>query len=303
MRRIRTDVTAACLGLLLVSWAAPSHAQTAAERAAARAHFDRGLSLARAKAYAAALDEFRAAYAAVPHFSVLYNIGQAALALGRDSEARDALRRYLDVGAADVDPSRRAEVEALLARLEPPPSDLVPTQTPEPQSDVGSTLNAPPAEPASSSSAAPLPSAPPPTSPPASHAAPEPFTLAPSRAPSFSSDRGGSTTRARTTAYVLSGAAAVLGGVALGHYLWNRSRYERWQSDYGAYQAHPNEDLRRSTNELGQSISRASIVSVALCVGASLTLGTGVVLFVASRPSAEQGARLPDSVIGLRGSF
>jgi tetratricopeptide (TPR) repeat protein len=83
-------------------------------RAQARAHFDQGVALARRRAYAEALTEFQRAYEIAPHFSVLYNIGQALIALGRPTEAVGALDRYIEGAGSALDPQRRAEVNAAI---------------------------------------------------------------------------------------------------------------------------------------------------------------------------------------------
>jgi len=85
---------------------------------AARAHYEHGVQLANKGEYKAALEEFNAAYAASPHFAVLYNIGQAEVALGRPRRAIDALSKYLRDGKDDVPPPRRQQVQAQIAQLE-----------------------------------------------------------------------------------------------------------------------------------------------------------------------------------------
>jgi len=85
---------------------------------AARAHYEHGVELANKGNYKAALDEFNAAYAASPHFAVLYNIGQAEVALGRPRRAIDALSKYLRDGKDDVPAPRRQQVQAQIAQLE-----------------------------------------------------------------------------------------------------------------------------------------------------------------------------------------
>lgn len=85
---------------------------------AARAHYEHGVGLANKGEYKAALEEFNAAYAASPHFAVLYNIGQAEVALGRPRRAIDALSKYLRDGKDDVPPPRRQQVQAQIAQLE-----------------------------------------------------------------------------------------------------------------------------------------------------------------------------------------
>ena len=71
-------------------------ADEGSERAVARQHFASGVALAKRRQFAEALSEFQRAYAAVPHFSVLYNIGQAQIALGQSGDAVATLQRYLD---------------------------------------------------------------------------------------------------------------------------------------------------------------------------------------------------------------
>lgn len=94
----------------------PLHAQTAQpdSNAEARRHFQAGLQQAQEGNFVAALREFEEAYAAQPHFSVLYNIGQAHSTLGRPVEAIAAFERYLGDGATQVSASRAQEVRALV---------------------------------------------------------------------------------------------------------------------------------------------------------------------------------------------
>jgi hypothetical protein len=299
MKRTRTEqLRAVGVSLLLVvlSCALPSAAQTPSERATARSHFDRGLALAKASDYEAALREFERAYAVVPHYSVLYNIAQAQLALGRTAEAGQSFRRYLDEGGSGVEPSRRAEVEAQLAAIEPSSRPAEPVQQPVPAAPAQSA----PAEPPS----------PPPFVPVASASGEKPVVVAPPALGASgrveTQDRPPESGRSirRTMAYVLGGASIALTASALGHYAWNRGRYEDWQSQRRAYDFRPTEYRRTATNDLARSISRASVVTVALWVGASATLGTSVVLFVSSRsaPSARH-AEPNGAVVGLRGRF
>lgn len=97
--------------------AAPLPASGDGERKAAREHFARGVSLAKKRDYGPALAEFRLAYAASPHFSVLYNIGQALTLLERPSEAISTLEGYLEQGGDRITPARRREVHETLERL------------------------------------------------------------------------------------------------------------------------------------------------------------------------------------------
>lgn len=296
MRRTRTERDARWVWPLVAAallFSAPSRAQTQAERQEAHAHFDRGVALAKAKDYERALHEFEQAYALVPHPSVLYNIAQAQVALGRNAEASESFRRYLDDAGSDVSSSRRAEISTLLTQLaadsrgNEPVTPPAPTTQPAPAS----------VDEAPAAAAVPLPAPPRPELPRAVARIQRSDRLATTVAEHHQSG-------ARTLAYWIGGGSVILGGAAFGHYLWNRSRYEDWQDQQQAYQRFPSEERRRAANELAQSISHASVVTVALCVGASLALGSSVVLFVSSRPEpAGPRAAMPDGVVGLRGSF
>jgi hypothetical protein len=81
----------------------------------ASAHFERGVALAREGKLEAAVLEFEGAYRAHPHYSVLFNLGQARAAMGQSVEAVDAFRRYLDEGGTAIDRARRAHVLELVA--------------------------------------------------------------------------------------------------------------------------------------------------------------------------------------------
>ncbi len=110
-----TAATALCAALLAVVAARPGRADD--PRSDARAHYARGLELAGQHGYEGALREFNEAYAISPQFAVLYNIGQAHVALGHTALAIDALTRYLRDGGDRVSPERRAQVERQLAWL------------------------------------------------------------------------------------------------------------------------------------------------------------------------------------------
>jgi len=86
-------------------------------RDAAGAHYMHGIELAGNRAYEAALQEFNAAYAISPHFSVLYNIGQAQMELDHPSQAIEVCARYLSDGKDRIAAARRQRVEQLMASL------------------------------------------------------------------------------------------------------------------------------------------------------------------------------------------
>ena len=117
MRRIRIERRRVGLSLafIMALTSARASAEPAEARAEARSHFDRGVGFSRQHAYTEALGEFQRAYQIFPHFSVLYNIGQALIALGRPTDAIAALTRYLDEGGTNIESSRRQEVDAAIA--------------------------------------------------------------------------------------------------------------------------------------------------------------------------------------------
>jgi tetratricopeptide (TPR) repeat protein len=86
-------------------------------RGDARAHYAKGLELAGENGYEGALREFNEAYTISPQYAVLYNIGQAHIALGHAAEAIETLGRYLADGGDRISPARRAQVERQIALL------------------------------------------------------------------------------------------------------------------------------------------------------------------------------------------
>ncbi|MBI5499387.1 MAG: tetratricopeptide repeat protein [Deltaproteobacteria bacterium] len=81
--------------------------------------FDLGVAYYDEGRYDAALAEFLRTYEITGEWSVLYNLGQVCRALGRNADAVGYFERYLALGAADIDPDRRAEVQAALDSLQP----------------------------------------------------------------------------------------------------------------------------------------------------------------------------------------
>jgi len=86
----------------------------ASEESSAREHFQTGVARVQAGDLDAAIREFESAYAAQPHYSVLYNIAQAEAGLGRTPLAISSFERYLQEGGEKIPKGRRAEVEAFL---------------------------------------------------------------------------------------------------------------------------------------------------------------------------------------------
>lgn len=328
-----------CLSLALLAALTSSHAsaEPVEARAEARGHFDQGVGLARQHAYAEALAEFERAYQIFPHFSVHYNIGQALVALGRPTEAAAALTRYLEQGGANIESPRRQEVESAIA------SELAKTSSIEVIVDVAgalvtvddkpngrSPLTSPirvdsgvhrvhatldsgeqseasvdakagqvaqahlelRARPAPTPAASAAPVLPPPAPVPAQKVPPEPPVMSTNHSTQ------------KTLAYIVGATGIALGGAAAAHFSWNRSRYEDWQSRYGAYYDDPTPQNRESANSLAQSVSNASAVTVGLAIGAGVALGTGAVLLITSSGSVTAaGSATGGPFMSLRGKF
>jgi hypothetical protein len=112
------------LVLALAPWARPAAAQDGSDAAAppadeaarqeAAERFRRALALFDEGNMEAALIEFEAAYARMPSWQVLYNIGACHRALGHPVEAVDAWERYLREGGDEVPEARREELAAAL---------------------------------------------------------------------------------------------------------------------------------------------------------------------------------------------
>jgi hypothetical protein len=406
MRRTRIERACAChwlLGMCLAFATALTSAHASAEpveaRAQARSHFDQGVAFSRRHAYVEALNEFQRAYQAFPHFSVLYNIGQALIALDRPTEAIAVLNRYLEEGGANIEPRRREEVSAAIA------SESAKTGSIEVSVDVDGALvtiddkpygRSPLATPfrvdsgahrvlaaldsgerseakvdVKAGQVAPIQLVFDTRSSSAPAASPargqlrircaengltvvvddQPFGVTPLASPLWlqagnhrvrferGSARSGEqplsvigqrehelscsvpttvlTPQAqreqpaalahstqKTLAYAIGAAGLALSGAALAHFLWNRARYEDWQSRYSAYYDDPTEQNRESANDLAESVSNASAVTVGLAIGAGVALGTGTALLLSSGSTRAAGnAGMGGPFMTLRGAF
>jgi hypothetical protein len=89
---------------------APPSANADDARAAAHAHFDKGLAATNAQRFGEAAEEFQKAYDLWPDFKVLYNIGRVRVALGQSVEVVDAFEAYLAQGGDELTPERKDEV-------------------------------------------------------------------------------------------------------------------------------------------------------------------------------------------------
>ncbi len=317
---------------------APAGATAAGvQRQAARQHYEQGLAHAAHGDYALALDEFRQAYAKSPNYAVLYNIGQAELALGRPLAAVFALSSYLRDGGSEV-PSERAqqvkkqiaELSALFAEISVA-SELGGAVVSVDERDVGL---APLAEPvrvqagthvvtASRDGAVlatevitvgegektrvHLAAAPPPAAPlvpPASTVAEAPPSLpAPVRRP-VSSPPAGRHGPSVPLGYVVAGAGVALAGGTLAHYFWNRGRHGQWLANeelLGSPATPDRPDLQRKNNNLADSIDRASVVTVVLAASSAALVLAGVAIEVGGAFGAPTGAHTAS--VSYRGTW
>ena len=113
VRPLLCRAIALAASLSLVLCAAPA----AADEAAARQHFRRGIDLYDRKQYADALPEFQAAYAEKPSAGIKQNIALSLKALGRPAEAANAFDEALEEGEKTLKPETRNAIERELADL------------------------------------------------------------------------------------------------------------------------------------------------------------------------------------------
>jgi PEGA domain len=121
LRRLRGPIAIAMVVVFTASTAAaqgPAPALAPAEATSeARTHFDRGVAFYDESDYAAALVEFKRAYALAPTWQVLFNIGQAYFQIRNYSLALVTLTRFLEEGHDRIPEARRATVESERADL------------------------------------------------------------------------------------------------------------------------------------------------------------------------------------------
>ena len=277
-------------------------------RARARQHYEQGVQYANAGNYERGLQEFVAAYQSRPHFAVLYNIGQAYIALGRHAEAVTAIEQYLHEATDQVPPERLEQIAAQLAlekaQLQPAPMksqgdllvlcaepvqiwvDGVPAPAPpnNPRIALDSGLHRVSLVTATSRSSE-------------QRVALQTGAGVVLRCAELIPDAGaaaqgrvgegpdaGASHTLSTVGYLTGGAGLALGGAALAHYFWNRGRYADWKDANSPREAGESaSDYRErqlANNELASSIERASRVTVGLGVASGALLATGVTLLV-----------------------
>lgn len=95
----------------------PARSQAQPAQLEARARFNRGVELYRDGDLAAALAEFRRAYALAPAYRLQYNIAQVCREQHDYACALSALRDYLGGGGAAIPPQKRSSIEQEAQRL------------------------------------------------------------------------------------------------------------------------------------------------------------------------------------------
>lgn len=111
-------LAAALASLPRAALAQPPAAPPAAEAVdESKTHFQRGVQLFRENDFRSALVEFRRAQEMSKSYKVLYNIGQTEYELQDYAGALRSFQRYLEGGGAEIEASRRAQVEDDLKKL------------------------------------------------------------------------------------------------------------------------------------------------------------------------------------------
>ncbi|MDI1434112.1 PEGA domain-containing protein [Polyangium sorediatum] len=110
------------LSLALVAPAAlaagPKKPPTKEEMQEAQRRYQRGRELYEDNDFTAALVEIRRAYELAPSYKLLFDIGQICYQLPDYPCALRSFKQYLDEGAGEINPQRRAEVENDVRKLE-----------------------------------------------------------------------------------------------------------------------------------------------------------------------------------------
>jgi hypothetical protein len=321
-----------CCVLLLLAPLAPRAARADEDpRAQAGVAYARGIELAEQGLYAAALEQFKSAYEKSPHFAVLYNIGQAQMALGRPIEAIEALTRYVRDGADQVPLSRREQVQAQVALLESRLAELSVT-TDRPGAlvtvdgrEVGRTPLYQPLRMAAGAHTVsitmegltPIIKAidlregdrqalafvvPP-------GVAPKPAAAELSAASVVATPAPAAPPRdLRKWAYVTAAAGAAAGAAALGVYLWNRGGYDDWQATNTSLQmfvpgSAAYHDAAAANNARADSLTTANHAIVGLSIASGVLIAGGVALYLVDGAHRREQAASTARAGGVGGSL
>jgi tetratricopeptide (TPR) repeat protein len=324
-------VRAAACSLLIVALLAGTSRADDDPRESAATHYARGIELADQGLYEAALEQFNAAYAASPNFAVLYNIGEAQMALGRPLEAIEALTKYLRDGADQVPLSRREQVQAQIGLLEARLAELTVNTNRQGAAirvdgrDVGRTPLFQPIRLAAGAHTVtaslpngeqitrdvplkeserqtvlltftgPLPARPAGVADEASSSESSLLLSVPASPPPEPWYYRGKTMR--RMAYVLAGVGVLSGGAALGVYLSKREQYSDWQAGGAALK---NDTLgsaaymaqATSTNALVSSLENANAAIIGLSIASGALIAGSATLFFLDRAHRREGGQL-----------
>jgi hypothetical protein len=278
----------------------------------ARKSYALGVTLFEQGDYQGALQAFHDAYAASPHFAVLYNIGQAQIARDKPLEAAATLSRYLREGQALVPAERRRQVEeqielinALLGELEvltEPTGALLSVDG----RNIGRT---PLAEPIRLAAGVHRIAAGLDGYGPVARSVVigqgkrhEVLLLLPmevAKIPEVAARPAPVSHPSRlrpALPYVLASVGVALGGTALGVYLWKRDKYEQWQ-DGNAQLGNLTSGSEsyvvraRENNQLAASLTSANRAIVGLAIGGGVLTAAGAALYLLDRRAGREAAR------------
>lgn len=278
----------------------------------ARRSYVLGVTLFEQGDYQGALQAFNDAYAASPHFAVLYNIGQAQIARDKPLEAVATLSRYLREGQAQVPAERRRQVEEQIELIEAILGELAVLTEPTGaliSVDGGALGRTPLSEPTRLAAGV--------------HRIGasldgygaversvvigqgkrhEVLLLLPrevARIPEVAARPTPVSHPSRlrpALPYVLAGVGVALGGAALGVYLWKRDTYEQWQDGNAQLRnLTPGSEsyVARATenNRLAASLTSANRAIVGLAIGGGVLTVAGAALYLFERRSGREAAR------------
>lgn len=304
-------------------------------RVEARAHFDQGVELAARGEFEQALAQFEAAHRSSPNFAVLYNIGQAHIELGHPLLAIAALEHYLRQGALEISTERaeatraqiaqqKAHVAELTLIIEPPGASIELDGQSVGQAPLLAPLLVDPGVHWLSVRAegnppvtrqvtlargerhrleltaviAPKVAATDPLGASMPLNQPDPFKAGSTAGADDGAQSESRSSRLDWLGYALGGLGVAAGGVALGHYFYNRERYQDWQAEDAQLSSEPPPDDYRerqhANNQLASSIDDASRVTVALAVASGVLVAGGVTVLVVDatrEPAGKHSAR------------
>jgi tetratricopeptide (TPR) repeat protein len=301
-----------------------ARAAEAPSEEAAMKHFARALELVDQSDFQGALQQFKDAYAAKPHFAVWYNIAQAHISLGQPLEAIEALLRCLREGQDQIPPEKRLQVEEQIKSLEAFLGELEVTTEPSGAlltvdgREIGRT---PLSEPirlvagmhkiAASLDGRPtvertvsmqrerryqlylqLPS-PPPQAPKAGTAD---AILRSSEVERIEPTPVRSRLRVALP-YVVASAGIILAGATVPAYLWERDAYHKWQNAQPALQkanqgSPAYADAAKENNRLADSVTTAKYTLWGLAIASGALIVGGGCLYYFDRPSTASSATL-----------